>query len=307
MCLSSPSCLTPRQPGLQERLQPTQRRSSAGSDLPAEALQVRGRGAPLTPISAYLRGGAGRPPLSRRGALRGCAARGGGHGAAPVKRRLAQAEAPLARPHPRRGSGGGRRTAGRSLPPGEGRPPTGDCAPPLRRRADSRRRPPAARPAAMGGCHSSGAGDVGGRQPRETLPAPWKGALPPHAGPSSKVSLPEPPAAGQTPWGRPLQSPAAPHGTRRRVKGAGSTRRDGTEAGAELSFSSQKDAATPKSSASSSQCRSAPRPAGCELCRASGSAPAGCGAAAAREEPRGGGSEVGAGRFAVLGWVGGQS
>lgn len=198
-------------------------------------------------LDCVLRGGAGRPPLSRRGALRGCAARGGGHGAAPVKRRLdrAQAAAPLARPHPRRDSGGGRRAAGRSLPPG-GRPPTGVCAPPRRRRrADSRRRPPAARPAATGGCHSSGAGGRGRGRAAATRnfagPAERCSAAPRRSPPQSFT--PRAAGCGSDSSGTVPPSPAAPHGTRRREKGAGKT---AAGLGQNFLFSPRMSAATPQ-------------------------------------------------------------
>lgn len=145
---------------------------------------------------------------------------------------------------------------------------------------------------------------MGGRRPRETLPVPRRGARPPHADPRRKVSLPEPPAAGPTPRGRPLHLPPLLTG-----RGGGRKGQARQQQGWGRTFSSPPRRARPppNSRVPSSQRCSAARPAGRGLCRASGSAPAGCRAAAAREEPRGGGSEVGAGRVAVLGWGRGQS
>lgn len=145
---------------------------------------------------------------------------------------------------------------------------------------------------------------MGGRRPRETLPVPRRGARPPHAGPRRKVSLPEPPAAGPTPRGRSLHLPPLLTG-----RGGGRKGQARQQQGWGRTFSSppRRARSPPNSRVPSSQRYSAARPAGRGLCRASGSAPAGCRAAAAREEPRGGGSEVGAGRVAVLGWGRGQS
>lgn len=190
---------------------------------------------PVAIIVLYcvLWGGARRPPPSRRSELRGCAAPGG-HGASPVRRRLAQGVTGRRLPSPFPGTVLGERRAGggmasrqgagpgRSLPAGGGRPPTGDCAPPRRRRCRltaSRRQPPPARPAATGGCHSSGlreprrgngrqaaAGGGGGKRGRaaaprrKTLPAPQRGArapVAPGAAPSGTPALTAAPQIGR--------------------------------------------------------------------------------------------------------------
>ncbi|XP_054675593.1 skin secretory protein xP2-like [Grus americana] len=110
--------------------------------------------------------------------------------------------------------------SGRSLPAGGGRPPTEGCAPPRRGHTASRRRPAPARPAATGGCHSSGLrgppGAAEGERPagsrrggsgraaaprRKTFPAPQRGARAP-------LAPGETPALTAAPPARPL--PSAP-------------------------------------------------------------------------------------------------
>lgn len=218
--------------------------------------------------AAYLWGGARCPPPSGCRELPGCAA-AAGHGASPVRRRLAQGVTGRRLPSPFPGTVLGEALAGagmasgrgagpgRSLPAGGGRPPTGGCAPP-RRRTASRRRPPPARPAATGGCHSSGLrgppGAAEGKRPsgsrrggrgrsaaprRKTLPAPQRGARAPLASPAFTAApparplpsappglphqsfTPKPPGCGRVSMETTPPLPAAPHGTRRRRAGAG--------------------------------------------------------------------------------------
>ncbi|XP_015713952.1 translation initiation factor IF-2-like [Coturnix japonica] len=155
------------------------------------------------------------------------------------QRAAGSAAAPLARPHPRGGSGGGRRAAGRSLPPGEGRPETGGCAPPRhRRRADNRRRPPAARPAATGGCHSSGAGGRGRGRAAATrnFAGPEEGCSAALRRSPPQSFTPKTAGCGSDSSGTAPPSPAAPPGTRKREKGTGSTRWDGGGTESELSL-----------------------------------------------------------------------